>query len=160
MSVHVVALTDLARWLARWAGSLCLPCTQAGAHPALASLLALDVDPSALRRAGAALAADVPQLRVTLVRANYADIARVAAAVAGGGGGGEQHAEYDGILMDLGCSSMQLDEPERGFRCAKLRAKRLRNGWGFKSVWLKRCHVASEWLTRVGRSLICVQFSA
>jgi hypothetical protein len=95
------------------------------------------------------------------VRANYADIARVAAAVAGGGGGGgEQHAEYDGILMDLGCSSMQLDEPERGFRCAKLRAKQLRNGWGFKSVWLKRCHVASEWLTRVGRSLICVQFSA
>jgi hypothetical protein len=160
VSVHVVALTDLARWLARWAGSLCLPCTQAGAHPALASLLALDVDPSALRRAGAALAADVPQLRVTLVRANYADIARVAAAVAGGGGGGEQHAEYDGILMDLGCSSMQLDEPERGFRCAKFRAKRLRNGWGFKILWLKRCHVASEWLTRVGRSLICVQFSA
>ena len=75
-------------------------CVQVAAHPSLDTLLGLDVDPTALRRAGPTLAAGAPTLRTSLVCANYAQLADVAAAAATGGG--DEQVQYDGILMDLG----------------------------------------------------------
>ena len=68
-------------------------------------LLGLDADREALARARARLAPFGE--RVTLVNANFRDLARIA-------------AEHDvvqalGVLLDLGVSSYQLDESGRGF---------------------------------------------
>ena len=68
-------------------------------------LIALDADPEAIA-AGQREFGDEPRLR--LVRCNFRALGSVAA---------EQRpdAGVDGILMDLGVSSPQLDSPERGF---------------------------------------------
>ncbi|MGE2736940.1 16S rRNA (cytosine(1402)-N(4))-methyltransferase RsmH [Mycolicibacterium vaccae] len=66
------------------------------------SLIGLDRDPNALRLAGARL--EPFGDRVTLVRTRYDGITE---AVAG--------QQVDAILFDLGVSSMQLDQVERGF---------------------------------------------
>ncbi len=68
-------------------------------------LLGLDVDPEALARAGARLAPFGE--RVTLVRADFRDLARVAG----------EHGIDDAraVLLDLGMSSYQVDESGRGF---------------------------------------------
>ncbi len=63
-------------------------------------LLALDADPAAALYAGALA-------RTTLVGANFADLSAVLDDLA--------IAAVDGVLFDLGVSSMQLDRPERGF---------------------------------------------
>lgn len=68
-------------------------------------LLGLDQDGRALEAAGERLA--VYGDRVRLVRANFREMAAVAAS--------EGIGSFRGILMDLGVSSMQLDEGERGF---------------------------------------------
>jgi 16S rRNA (cytosine1402-N4)-methyltransferase len=70
-----------------------------------ASLVGLDVDPDALARAGVRLAPAGD--RVVLRRASYADLRRVLAELGWEGA--------DAILLDLGVSSLQLDEPARGF---------------------------------------------
>ncbi len=71
-----------------------------------ARLLGVDRDDVALERAGARLADFGPE-RVVLARGNFSDMKAMAA----------QHGfdRFDGILLDLGVSSMQLDTPERGF---------------------------------------------
>ncbi|MGB0973298.1 MAG: 16S rRNA (cytosine(1402)-N(4))-methyltransferase RsmH [Mycobacterium sp.] len=72
-------------------------------------LIGLDRDTDALRIAGRRLAPFAD--RITLVHTRFdrsAGLAGVAEAAAGEGG-------IDGILFDLGVSSMQLDRPERGF---------------------------------------------
>ena len=66
-------------------------------------LIALDQDPDAIREAGKRLA-DLP---ATLVQSNFADMDRVLAELGIPG--------VDGILLDIGVSSHQLDAPERGF---------------------------------------------
>lgn len=68
-------------------------------------LLGIDADPAALLAAGARLAPFGE--RATLVHGNFRDLARLARA-----GGFEP---IDGLLLDLGVSSHQLDTPERGF---------------------------------------------
>ena len=70
-------------------------------------LLGLDVDPSALTIAAERLRPYIEQGRVKLVRANFDRLDEVAQA--------EGFAQADGVLLDLGVSSMQLDTPERGF---------------------------------------------
>ncbi|MCV7150735.1 16S rRNA (cytosine(1402)-N(4))-methyltransferase RsmH [Mycolicibacterium pyrenivorans] len=70
-------------------------------------LIGLDRDPDALRIAGERLAPYAD--RVTLVRTRYDGIAEAIA------GSGCPAGQVDGILFDLGVSSMQLDRPERGF---------------------------------------------
>ncbi len=68
-------------------------------------LLGMDVDPRALELAGEYLA-DFGS-RAILVRASYTSLAEQLAAL------GWQYVE--GIVLDLGVSSMQLDTPQRGF---------------------------------------------
>jgi len=68
-------------------------------------LLALDADPDAIDRA-TRLAESFPG-RLHTAQGNFRDLAQLAT---------EHHFEkVDGILMDLGLSSYQLDQPERGF---------------------------------------------
>jgi 16S rRNA (cytosine1402-N4)-methyltransferase len=68
-------------------------------------LLGFDVDPQALALAGAYLAPFGE--RVVLVHASYTEMDDQLVALRWG--------KVDGILLDLGVSSMQLDQPERGF---------------------------------------------
>ena len=72
-------------------------------------LIGLDRDPDALRIAGERLAPFAD--RVTLVRTRFDGVAGIGDAAVSRGPG----AQVDGILFDLGVSSMQLDRPERGF---------------------------------------------
>ena len=68
-------------------------------------LLGLDADPRAIERTRQRLTPYVD--RVVLVQRNFRHLAEVA----------QQHdfREVDGILLDLGVSSFQLDDPEQGF---------------------------------------------
>lgn len=68
-------------------------------------LIGLDQDPEALEAAARHLS--LYGSRVELIRANFADLGRVLE--------GYGIAAVDGVLFDLGVSSPQLDEPERGF---------------------------------------------
>ncbi|HEY7965261.1 MAG TPA: 16S rRNA (cytosine(1402)-N(4))-methyltransferase RsmH [Steroidobacteraceae bacterium] len=68
-------------------------------------LLALDRDPQAIA-AGHQRFAD--EVRLTLLHASFADLATLVPAYA------HQHA-CRGVLFDLGVSSPQLDDPQRGF---------------------------------------------
>ncbi len=68
-------------------------------------LLGIDRDASALERASATLK-DAPGRKI-LVRGRHGDIAAIAAA--------NGISEVDGILIDCGVSSDQIDTPERGF---------------------------------------------
>ncbi len=75
-------------------------------------LIGLDRDPEALSIAGGRLARFGD--RVTLVRTRYDGIP-----AALGESGLSATDSVDGILFDLGVSSMQLDRPERGFSYAQ-----------------------------------------
>lgn len=68
-------------------------------------LLGLDVDPQALELARQKLSEF--GARVILVRASYTTLTRQLAAL--------KWQSVDGIVLDLGVSSMQLDTPQRGF---------------------------------------------
>lgn len=68
-----------------------------------ARVIGIDRDPLALQMA-AEWAGDFGD-RLTLVQGNFSDLA--------------DHAPLDGIVLDLGVSSMQLDQPERGFSFQK-----------------------------------------
>ena len=74
-----------------------------------ARLVGLDRDPEALRRSGARLAAY--EERVTLVHAVYDELPQVLA--------GLGLTSVQGVLFDLGVSSLQLDETARGFAYAQ-----------------------------------------
>ena len=69
-------------------------------------LIGLDKDPAALERAGVRLRAsgveDWPE--ITLLHRSFAEIAK-----------GQDPATVDGILADIGVSSLQLDDAARGF---------------------------------------------
>jgi 16S rRNA (cytosine1402-N4)-methyltransferase len=68
-------------------------------------VLAIDRDPAAIERAKA-LRAEFPS-RLTAVEARFSTLDAVAE--------GEGLAPVDGVVLDVGVSSMQLDAPERGF---------------------------------------------
>lgn len=69
------------------------------------SVLGLDVDPTALKLARANLAGFGDRIHIT--QTSYTHMAKYAAQLGWG--------KVDGILLDLGVSSMQLDMAERGF---------------------------------------------
>ena len=70
-----------------------------------ASLIGLDRDPAALTASRDALAAFAGRAR--LIHGEFGDLARILA--------DQGIGQVDGILLDLGVSSPQLDLPERGF---------------------------------------------
>lgn len=70
-------------------------------------LLALDADPAAIRRVSERLASALAQRRLVLVQTSFDRLAQVVDEQA--------FAPVDGILLDLGVSSFQLETPERGF---------------------------------------------
>ncbi|MDJ0924911.1 MAG: 16S rRNA (cytosine(1402)-N(4))-methyltransferase RsmH [Acidimicrobiia bacterium] len=73
------------------------------------SIVALDRDPEAIARGPAE-----PRLR--LIRSNFASLEQIAAEICKGSGSGTPVSPcIDGSLFDIGVSSHQLDEPERGF---------------------------------------------
>lgn len=78
------------------------------AHPEL-RLIGLDRDPEALRLAGERLAPYAA--RTHLVHAVYDELDDVLASLG--------ISEVDGVLFDLGVSSLQLDQSERGFAYAQ-----------------------------------------
>ncbi len=115
---HVpVLLSEVIAGLAPRDGGSYIDATLGGGGHALAMLaasapngrlLGLDADPAALAAARARLA--IYSGRTTLVHGNFREIGRLA----------REHgfAAVDGILLDLGVSSYQLDTPERGFSFA------------------------------------------
>ena len=68
-------------------------------------VLAFDRDPNAIKAAADIVAAS--EGRLTLVQERFGDLASVADQLALSG--------FDGVTLDIGVSSMQLDEAERGF---------------------------------------------
>jgi len=70
-------------------------------------VLGIDTDVHALERVRAGLAKYVDCGRLVLVHANFADLAHVAAQTGFNG--------VQGVLLDLGFSSDQMDDPQRGF---------------------------------------------
>ncbi len=70
-----------------------------------ASVIAIDRDPAAIGE-GAGLAREAGG-RLTLVEGRFSDLDRIAAA--------HGSARVDGVVLDVGVSSMQLDDAARGF---------------------------------------------
>ncbi|HEY3082868.1 MAG TPA: 16S rRNA (cytosine(1402)-N(4))-methyltransferase RsmH [Chloroflexota bacterium] len=113
-AVHVpVLLEESLSVLRPRPGGRYVDCTLgAGGHGAAlleradgARLLGLDADPAMLALAGERLRPFGARAR--LVHANFADLEEVARR--------EGFGEADGVLFDLGVSSLHLDRPERGF---------------------------------------------
>ena len=72
-------------------------------------VLGIDTDEQALERVGIRLSSMVEQGRLALVRGKFAELARIVQDEAG------FVSSVDGILLDLGFSSYQMDDPQRGF---------------------------------------------
>src|SRR5687767_3175123 len=83
--------------------------TQALLEKARCSVYAIDRDPDAIA-AGAALIAAFPQ-RLTLIEGLFSNMGELLAACG--------VREVDGIVLDVGVSSMQIDQAERGFSFQK-----------------------------------------
>ncbi|PNH04008.1 Ribosomal RNA small subunit methyltransferase H [Tetrabaena socialis] len=83
------------------------------AHPEMRSLFGIDLDPTAHALAGpriaAAAAGREEELAVRLLHGNYRDLHTLLSTLSG------PRPRPDGILLDLGVSSMQIDTAERGF---------------------------------------------
>lgn len=107
-----------------------------------ARLVAIDRDPAALELAGRRLERFAD--RVTMVHAVYDQVAVVLA--------GLGLLPVQGILFDLGVSSLQLDEPERGFSYARDTPldMRMDPGAGISAAEVLNTYDASE-LTRLLR---------
>lgn len=76
-------------------------------------VLALDRDPRAVRD-GAAIVARY-QGRLTLAEAPFSELAQVAAGTLTSEGHDAREGLADAVVLDIGVSSMQLDEADRGF---------------------------------------------
>lgn len=70
-------------------------------------VLGLDADPDAIERVSRRFAAEIAAGRLVVAHAPFEQVSKVAAAT--------NFAQVDAILLDLGVSSFQLDQAERGF---------------------------------------------
>lgn len=70
-------------------------------------VLGLDADPDAIERGSKRFAVEIAAGRLQLVQSAFEDLVQVAEA--------NDFTQVDAILMDLGVSSFQLDQAERGF---------------------------------------------
>ena len=70
-------------------------------------VLSIDKDPQALVRVQARLSSEVEQGRLVLVQGNYSEMSLLVAQAG--------LTSVQGIVLDLGFSSDQMDDPERGF---------------------------------------------
>jgi 16S rRNA (cytosine1402-N4)-methyltransferase len=104
-----------------------------------ARLLGIDRDPAALREARGRLA--VFGERVTLVEGDFGDLDAILAGL----------PPPDGILADLGVSSMQLDEGERGFSFRRDGPLDMRMGRSGRSAADIVATASVEELTRIFR---------
>lgn len=106
-----VLLEEAMRYLAPAAGDVIIDGTfGAGGYSrailaAGASVIAIDRDPSAIDAGQALVAASGG--RLTLVEGRFSDLDAIASDLG--------HERVDGIVMDIGVSSMQIDQAERGF---------------------------------------------
>lgn len=75
-------------------------------------LISVDRDPDALRAAGERLAADVSSGHVRLLRSNFGALPELLRSM-------DDVGPLDGLLLDLGVSSHQIDEASRGFSYAR-----------------------------------------
>src|SRR5471030_1586759 len=118
MSHQSVLLQETIELLHPQPGACIVDCTLgAGGHSAAliekispgGRLIGLDVDPQAIALARAKLdpLSQTHQVRFDTVQTNYRRITSVLHDL--------QLQQVDGILADFGMSSMQLDQPERGF---------------------------------------------
>lgn len=115
-SVHMPVLAkEVVAWLKVPLGGIVVDGTAGGGgHTRLLAecvgpdglVIAIDRDPDAVRRVAEALG----PLPVKIVQANYCDLPEVLAEL--------EVAGVDGVLLDLGLSSDQLADPERGFSFA------------------------------------------
>jgi 16S rRNA (cytosine1402-N4)-methyltransferase len=113
-----VLLAEVTQHLSPQPGSIVVDCTLGGAGHAkrlvdligaTGTLVGIDQDDAALEAASITLrlGQQIPQANVVLIKGNFADLDELLAGA---------HIPYvDGILMDLGVSSPQLDVAERGF---------------------------------------------
>jgi len=76
-------------------------------EPSVGALHVVDADPAAIARAEALAVEPVANGRLHIIHANFGDLADVAAE--------QTLPPFDGMLFDLGVSSFQLDEGDRGF---------------------------------------------
>src|SRR5947207_6752733 len=70
-------------------------------------VLGIDADPQALIRVKQRLPALISNGRLVLVHGNFAELARIVNEAS--------FVSIQGVLLDLGFSSLQMDDPERGF---------------------------------------------
>ncbi len=112
MNHSPVMLAEVLNWLQAHDGGTYLDATFGGGgyaaailHAARCTLWAIDRDPDAIAR-GAALAAENPG-RLHLLHGSFADMVDLLAA--------HGVTRLDGVVMDLGVSSFQIDDPARGF---------------------------------------------
>ena len=100
-------------------------------------LIAMDKDPEAIKAARIALGDDA---RVTIVHDDYANMLQALEA-------GGLNQRVDGVLLDLGVSSPQLDDAERGFSFQK-------NGPLDMRMNPMQGESAAEWLARAAEKEI------
>ena len=70
-------------------------------------VLGLDADPDAIERVRRRFPTEIDTQRLTAVQANFSEIGKVARSLG--------INDVDAVLLDLGVSSFQLQEPDRGF---------------------------------------------
>jgi 16S rRNA (cytosine1402-N4)-methyltransferase len=106
-------------------------------------VLGIDRDPESIRR-GAALAAAHPG-RLTLIEGRFGDMERLVGDAAPG--------PIAGVTLDLGVSSMQLDQPERGFSFRLDGPLDMRMGGGGESAADLVARLSEDELAELIRSL-------